>query len=106
MRLPRSREFVITLDPVWCIPRRTTGGALRHTLRKLPASAETTEHYVTTPIDKNMLWLEITMDDSRCMQALDALNNFRRIEVTLFMAKSAPPRQLRRKVTTGVKVLR
>jgi hypothetical protein len=82
------------------------GGTFRRTPWDLLALPKATKHYVTVPTNKNVLRLEVSMDDTRCMQALDALNDFDRIETALVMAKSAPPRQLRRKVTTGVKVLR
>ena len=56
-------------------------------------------------INKDVFRLEITMDDTRCMQTLNTLNDFCSIEAGAVMAKAAPAVQLRSEVTTRVKVL-
>jgi hypothetical protein len=55
--------------------------------------------------DKDILWLEVTIDDTRGVQALDALNNFGGIEAGTVAAEAAPACQLCRKITARMEVL-
>jgi hypothetical protein len=55
--------------------------------------------------DKDILWLEVTIDDTRGVQALDTLNNFGGIEAGTVAPKAAPACQLCCKITARMEVL-
>jgi hypothetical protein len=54
--------------------------------------------------DKDILWLEVTIDDTRGVQALDTLNDFGGIEAGTITAKAAPACQLCCKITARMEV--
>ena len=55
--------------------------------------------------DKDILWLEVTIDDERSAQSLDSLNNPSGIEADAVTPKATPPCGLRGKITTRVEIL-
>jgi hypothetical protein len=60
---------------------------------------------VTIGSDKDILWLEVTIDNTGGVQALDALNDFGGIEAGTITAKAAPACQLCRKIAARMEVL-
>ena len=55
--------------------------------------------------DEDILWLEVAVDDARCVQAFDALDDLGGVEARTVATQTAPAGELRREVTTRVKVL-
>jgi hypothetical protein len=60
------------------------------TTPELLGLSKATNDYVATLIDKDVFRLEVTMDDTRCMQALNTLNDFCGVEAGALIAKTAP----------------
>jgi len=55
--------------------------------------------------DEDILWLEVTIDDTRGVQALNTLNDFGSIEASTVTPKAAPACQLCCEITTRMEVL-
>jgi len=55
--------------------------------------------------DKDILWLEVTIDDESSAQSLNSLNSSSGIEAGAVTPKATPPCGLRGKITTGVEIL-
>lgn len=55
--------------------------------------------------DEDVLRLEVAVDDAGGVQALDALDDLGGVEARAVAAQTAPAGELRREVTTRVKVL-
>jgi hypothetical protein len=72
---------------------------------KLLGLPKATNDYVAALINKNVFRLEVTMNDTRCMQAFNTLNDFCGVEAGAVRAKRAAAVQLRPKVATKVKIL-
>jgi hypothetical protein len=74
--LPRYRELFVIFHSEWhsCDRRGTWRGATG----ELIGNPKIGKYGVAIGRDKNILWLKITIDDARGMQAFDALNNFGR----------------------------
>ena len=60
---------------------------------------------MTTPINKNVLRLEVTMDDTRRMQALDTVDELSSVEARAVIAQVPPALYLRPKITARMEVL-
>jgi hypothetical protein len=63
---------------------------LGYTALELLGLPEATEDYVTIRINENVFRFEITMDNPRCVQGLNTLNDFCGVEAGAVMAKAAP----------------
>ena len=57
------------------------------------------------PINKNVLRLEVTMDDTPCVQALDTVDELSSVEAGVVIAQAPPALYLRPKVAARVEVL-
>lgn len=55
--------------------------------------------------DEDILRFKVAVDDARCVQALDALDNLRGVEPGAVASKPAPSRELGSEVASGVEVL-
>jgi hypothetical protein len=77
----------------------------RRATRELLGEPKVSKYDVTIGSDKNILWLEITIDNTRGVQALDTFNDFGGIEAGTITAKAAPACQLCRKITARMEVL-
>jgi hypothetical protein len=73
--------------------------------RELFGEPKVSKYDVAIGSDKDILWLEVTIDNTRGVQALDTLNDFGGIEPGTITAKAAPACQLRRKITARMEVL-
>ena len=73
--------------------------------RELLGKPEVSKNNVAIGGDKDILRLEVTIDDTSSVQALDTLNNFGSIEAGTVTPKAAPARQLCRKIPTRMEVL-
>ena len=93
-RLPRCRELFIILHPVWhsCDRRNTWRGMRRRATGEFLGKPKISEYDVAIGRDKDILWLKITIDDARGMQAFDTLNNFGSIEAGAVTPEAAPAR--------------
>lgn len=56
--------------------------------------------------NKNVLGLQVTVDDASCVEAFNALDNLGGVETCSISAKSSPSCKLGSKVPSGVEVLR
>lgn len=72
---------------------------------KLLREPEISEDNVPVAADEDVLRFEVAVDDARGVQALDALDNFRRVEPGAVTPEPAPSRELGREVASRVKVL-
>lgn len=106
-RWPRCRELCIIFHPVWrSRDRGCTWHEIRHrATRELLGEPEVSKYDVTIGSDKDILWLEVTIDNTGGVQALDALNDFGGIEAGTITAKAAPACQLCRKIAARMEVL-
>ena len=59
---------------------------------ELLGDTKASEYSVAIRVNKDILWLEVTMDDTSSMQALDTLDNFGGIESGTITPKATPPR--------------
>jgi len=59
--------------------------------RELLGETEVSKHDVAIGSDKDILRFEITIDDTRSMQALNTFNNFCSIEAGAVAPKATPP---------------
>jgi hypothetical protein len=73
--------------------------------RELLGKSKVSKYDVAIGGDKNILWLEVTIHDTRSVQALDTLNNFGSIEAGTVTPKAAPACQLCRKIPARMEVL-
>ena len=78
---------------------------LRRATRELLGEPKVSKYNVAIGSDKDILWLEVTIDNTRGVQALDTLNDFGGIEAGTITAKAAPACQLCRKITARMEVL-
>lgn len=61
---------------------------------------------VTICRNENVLWLEISVDDSGAVKSLDSFRQFRHIESSTITTQSTPASELRCQISSGVKVER
>lgn len=73
--------------------------------RELLGKPKVSKYDVAIGGDKDIFWLEVTIDDTRCMQALDTLNDFGGIEAGTITPKAAPACQLSREIPARMEVL-
>ena len=59
---------------------------------KLLGETKVGKHDVAIGSNEDIAWLEVTVDDTRRVQALDTLNNFGSIEAGTVAPKATPPR--------------
>jgi hypothetical protein len=59
--------------------------------RKLLGETKVGKHDVAIGSDKDIFRLEVTIDDTRCVQALDTLNDFGSIEAGTVAPQATPP---------------
>jgi hypothetical protein len=64
---------------------------LHSATRELLGETKVSQYDVAIGSDKDILWLEVTIDDTRSVQTLDAFNNFGGIEAGTIAPKAAPP---------------
>ena len=64
---------------------------LHSATRKLLGETKVGKHDVAIGSDKDIFGLEVTIDDTCCVQALDTLNNFGSIEAGTVAPKATPP---------------
>jgi len=57
------------------------------------------------PINKNVLWLEVAMDDTRRVQTLDTVDELSGVEAGTVIAQAPPTLYLRPKVAARMEVL-
>ena len=74
--------------------------------RELLREPKVCEHDVPVRGDEDVLRLEVAVDDARGVEALDALDDLRRVEARAVAPEAAPARELRREVAARVEVLR
>jgi hypothetical protein len=60
---------------------------------------------MTISINKNVLRLEVTMDDTRRMQALDTVDELSSVEARAVIAQAPPALYLRPKIAARMEVL-
>jgi hypothetical protein len=77
----------------------------RRTTRELLGEPKVSKHDVAIGSDKDILWLEVTIDNTRGVQALDTLNDFSGIKAGTITPKAAPTCKLCRKITARMEVL-
>ena len=63
---------------------------LHSATRELLRKPKVSQYDVAISSDKNVLRLEVTIDDARSMQSLDTLNNFGSIETGPVAPKATP----------------
>lgn len=107
VRLGRSRGGVELAPargrrPAAAAGRRRIGGVAPRELLREPKVGEDD---VPVGADEDVLRLEVAVDDAGCVQALDALDDLGGVEARAVAAQTAPAGELRREVTTRVKVL-
>ena len=64
---------------------------LHSATRELLGETKVGKHDVAIGSDKNIFWLEVTIDYTCSMQALDTLDDFCSIEAGTITSKAAPP---------------
>ena len=64
---------------------------LHSATRELLGETKIGKHDVAISSDKDIFRLEVTIDDTRCVQALDTLNNFGSIKAGTVASKATPP---------------
>ena len=106
-RWPRCRELFVIFHPVWRSWHRgcTRPGVRRRATREFFGEPKVSKYDVAIGGDKDILWLEVTIDNTRGVQALDTLNDFGSIEAGTITPKAAPACQLCRKITARMEVL-
>jgi hypothetical protein len=77
----------------------------RRATRELLGEPKVSKYDVAIGSDKDILWLEVTIDNTRGVQTLDTLNDFCGIKAGTITAKATPACQLCRKITTRMEVL-
>jgi len=60
---------------------------------------------MTVPVNKNVLRLEVAMDDTRRVQALDTVDELSGVEAGVVIAQAPPALYLRPKVAARMEVL-
>ena len=77
----------------------------RRSAREFLGEPKISKYDVAIGSDEDILRLEVTIDDTRGVQALDTLNDFGGIEAGTITPKAAPACQLCCKITARMKVL-
>ena len=85
----------------WCTRPRVW----RRAMRKRFGEPKVSKYDVAIGSDKNILWLEVTIDNACSVQALDTLNGFGSIEAGMITPKAASVCQLCHKITARMEVL-